>query len=582
MPTYTPIAPVTVDTLSTPPNTGDIANFDSRADIHVQEVVDMVPQINSANDINYNNALAAHESAIATAADVIAVGAIKDLAVIAKDASVIAQGLSEDAKDASELAAIAAAASALAAATGGGLPVVPGAVGSVVTWNGSAWVSVLPATPSIPTSTGDVVPSGSLLAIDDVGFPMSVDSISTSVIQATASIGAMHAIGLSNGNTAVFWRVSGGTDMRMMVVSQAGATVLASTSVGACANTSNLWSCQLVNGNIVLVFMTSTTAANFKIITTAGASVVASTSIVALPAYSIPKVCALTGGGFAVACSDSSVAVTVMVYAYSSAGVLGTSSSFAGGGNDLANIGIAATASGGFAVYAGGAGVQTVIKIYNSSCTLLYSQILNSTAYGISIASKSGAILTTGYYTYLETRSGSSISASKPTYMLSPDNSVGTENNPSGYSIGVDGGEFKTNSANSINASSAVLGDGRFISFFSAKESYIPPVVSIINSTNNTDVQTCFEESTYSNLYDTAYVVPKGQNGFNLVWVATNKNIKFAHVKSGKIIGISLGQSGANTIYKTSGEATDLTSNNMLNVGGRAVEVNKLGKKVFI
>ena len=42
-----PQAPVPLTALSPAPTLADPANFDARADVHVQEVVDMVPELNA-------------------------------------------------------------------------------------------------------------------------------------------------------------------------------------------------------------------------------------------------------------------------------------------------------------------------------------------------------------------------------------------------------------------------------------------------------------------------------------------------------------------------------------------------------
>ena len=62
-----PVSPPLITTLSTPPQTTDIANFDARADTHVLETQALVPELNTANLNVYNNALSAYNSAIAAA-----------------------------------------------------------------------------------------------------------------------------------------------------------------------------------------------------------------------------------------------------------------------------------------------------------------------------------------------------------------------------------------------------------------------------------------------------------------------------------------------------------------------------------
>lgn len=58
-----PVAPTPIDELGIPPTINDPVNFDIRADQHVQDVVDMVPQQNAANLNTYNNAVIAYQAA---------------------------------------------------------------------------------------------------------------------------------------------------------------------------------------------------------------------------------------------------------------------------------------------------------------------------------------------------------------------------------------------------------------------------------------------------------------------------------------------------------------------------------------
>lgn len=58
-----PVAPTPIDELGIPPTINDPVNFNPRADQHVQDVVDMVPQQNAANLNVYNNAVVAYQAA---------------------------------------------------------------------------------------------------------------------------------------------------------------------------------------------------------------------------------------------------------------------------------------------------------------------------------------------------------------------------------------------------------------------------------------------------------------------------------------------------------------------------------------
>nr|WP_314862061.1 hypothetical protein [uncultured Undibacterium sp.] len=76
-------------------------------------------------------------------------------------------------------------------------------------------------------------------------------------------------------------------------------------------------------------------------------------------------------------------------------------------------------------------------------------------------------------------------------------------------------------------------------------------------------------------------VIPKDNNGFSLIWLASNQNIKFAQVKSGKLVGVSLGQVGSNHQYLASGEASS-SGTNILNVGDSKVNYSRRGGRVVI
>jgi hypothetical protein len=59
-----PVSPPTITALSTPPQTTDIVNFDTRADTHVAEMQTLVPQLTAANLNVYNNAVSSYDSAV--------------------------------------------------------------------------------------------------------------------------------------------------------------------------------------------------------------------------------------------------------------------------------------------------------------------------------------------------------------------------------------------------------------------------------------------------------------------------------------------------------------------------------------
>ncbi len=125
-----PILPPPISALSTPPSTGDTANFDARADQHVQEVVALVPQINAATDNVYANAASAFQSAFDAAASL----ADTKLTATAGAAS-----------------ANSAQSAALAAQSAAGLPALPNA-GQLHKTSGVANVLTAPAVLAVNTA----------------------------------------------------------------------------------------------------------------------------------------------------------------------------------------------------------------------------------------------------------------------------------------------------------------------------------------------------------------------------------------------------------------------------------------------
>jgi len=77
------------------------------------------------------------------------------------------------------------------------------------------------------------------------------------------------------------------------------------------------------------------------------------------------------------------------------------------------------------------------------------------------------------------------------------------------------------------------------------------------------------------------FAIPKDTNGFSLIYLAENQNIKFTQIKSGNIVGVSLGAVGATHQYLVNGSVT-LANANMLNVGGSKVNYKQQGAKVVI
>lgn len=457
----------------------------------------------------------------------------------------------------------------------------PSTAGNVLTSDGTNWVSSAPsggsgAALSIPTSTGDVVPSGSLLAIDDAGLPMSVNGITTAVIQATTSIDAICAVGLNNGNTAIFWRSSSSARINLMIVDKIGATVVAPMAAGTATDfNSRISACVLTNNNIVIAY-TKFQNTYFKIFSDDGLLVTSETSIA--PASKFIRICALTGGGWAGVYENhpSDTLVNITVRDSSGVSLFETLEASSEGVNYLD---IGSTPSGGFFIIIGSANM--FVSLWDSSAAFIVSGSNGLNRVGGSAVANNGILYVCGGE-YLSISSSSASYKSLPKYRKldatsNADWNTGVEEylNPrysSAYSI--------LTMAHS-NSSMCVRGDSAIMAFHMPMMNGSAPILSKIHDAG-CDSETAFEEPVNGMYVNSCFLIPKGQNGLNIVWVAKNKNIKFANIKSGKVIGISLGQVGANTLYKTSGVATDLTNSNILNVGDRQVNITRQGKKVFI
>ena len=85
-----PQAPVPLTALSPAPTLADPANFDARADVHVQEVVDMVPELNAGLANVYHNAQAAQDHAGISVAAAVLAGEAREGAEEARDEALAA------------------------------------------------------------------------------------------------------------------------------------------------------------------------------------------------------------------------------------------------------------------------------------------------------------------------------------------------------------------------------------------------------------------------------------------------------------------------------------------------------------
>lgn len=428
-----------------------------------------------------------------------------------------------------------------------------------------------PSILSVPT--GDTVASGNLLAIDDSGNSLAVDSITTGIVQAVTAT-SLHACALSGGNTAIFW-TAGSTDLRMMTVSSTGATVLASTSIGTGLSNTQIWAAQLTNGNIVFCYKAITTQyPTFKIINTSGVEVVAATTIESAAANSGVKVCALTGGGFATTYCGASSYPKLAVYTNTGTVTTAVTTIVSAAHS---KVSICPRPTGGFATLYGGTTMTG--KLYNSIGTVTGSIAFTAQADGeVGIASTTGSIV--------GANGGTNSAPYAPSILLSTDtgslvNSASGAIQDSGLVVSFD--VAITNNSRLKSSSVTVLGDGSYLALYTAyttSDEY-PRYVNFWG--DGTVIRSGYvcAETTYASSEYLMYAMPVGQNGFSLVWAASNRNIKFAHVKSGYVVGVSLGAVGATHQYMVNG-SVNLTNANMLNVGGAKVNYKQQGAKVVI
>ncbi|GGX01399.1 hypothetical protein [Undibacterium macrobrachii] len=419
----------------------------------------------------------------------------------------------------------------------------------------------------ITITTGEVVAAGNLLAEDDSGNSQSVAAITTAIIQAVTAT-SVCAVKLASNNVAVFWSVAG-NNIYMVVVDRAGATVVAPIIVSSNNQSSGqVRAATLSNGNIVFVFAALTTGySTFKIVSPTGAQVVAETVIEAANAETRPAVDALTGGGFAVVYAISAGTKYAL---YTNTGVVAKNPTATGTTATVALDVCEQPTSGGFIIVS--LGTSSLARHYNGAGDYANDVAIPAVS-GQKIAA-SGSTVASAY-----------LASNRLSLSISAHNSTTTIN---GYNAG-NNIQYITptepqNSGSALQmASLEVLGDGTYLGVFapnSASSEY-PRWVRFDVSGRVHDSGILFDELVTANSYGLINIIPSGQNGFSLVWRASNSNIKFAHIKSGNVIGISDGQDGTNTRYKSNGAVT-LANTNRLNVGGSKVNFSRQGAKVVI
>lgn len=414
---------------------------------------------------------------------------------------------------------------------------------------------------SVPT--GEAVPAGSLLAIDDAGNSMTVDSVAHATLQAVTAT-SLFALPLANGNTAIFW-TAGSTDYRMMIINKAGGTVLASTSIATAANSGKIFAAELTNGNIVITYSQSSQPC-FKVINTLGAPVVAETVIEAVALYGPDIKCCALNGGFAVTYNTSA---SNRYAVYTNAGGVAKVPTNGVAGASLLNVSICKTAAAGFVVLAGTNSLAGFIYDGNGT-SIATCALAIPVHHNAGITAKSGSVV----------GAGRMLGTPKygPTLHLASDTTNADING--GGLIPTFEDPMPYNSSLGVT-DVAVLGDGNYIATYAITGSSTEYPRYIIFNSDGQFVRSgiCLRETTYQGY--PVYVIPKDTNGFSLIWLNTNRNIRFAQVKSGKLVGVSLGQVGTTHQYLESGSVS-LSSKSMLNVGGTKINYSHRSNVVTI
>lgn len=422
-----------------------------------------------------------------------------------------------------------------------------------------------PSVLSVPT--GEAVAAGNLLAIDDAGNSMSAGAVTTAVLQAVTAT-SLHACSLTNGNTAIFW-TAGTTDYRMMIISKSGATVLASTSIATGVNSGSIWSAQLSSGNIAVCYMSSAGYPVFKVVDQNGGTVVIETVIEAVAGVGQIKCCALTAGGFAV---TYNTAANNRFATYANDGTPNKVPTINVSGAQT-RVAICPTASGGFIALAGTNSLVGNIYyglggVVNTSCAINISTATASA--DANIAAMSGSCAAAGCITTSEYG---------PVVALASDSTNTLINSQTGGNLKVPFDDAMSFTSSLGNAHIATLANGNYVATFSTRSNAEYPRYVIFNSIGQVlQSGVIFGELTHASA--PVFVIPKDINGFSLIWLATNGNVKFAQVKSGKLVGVSLGAVGSTHQYLSSGEVT--IGANMLNVGEAKVNYTRRGGKVVI
>ncbi len=415
-----------------------------------------------------------------------------------------------------------------------------------------------PTIQSVPT--GVSVPAGALLAKDDAGNSMAVDSVAPATILAS-NVTMMTTFPMSGEKTGILFTV-GTTDLRFMSVNKDRSISQSSVSVGTIAGASNAArGCELTNGNIAICYSdTVTQYPAVKIISPAGLDVVAKTNPESVALAALPQVAALTGGGFAMTWSTGSF-TRYIVYT-NTLGITKALSNVFGGTNS--QVGVVASPGGGFMTCH--SPNSPYVQWFDAAGNLTNSISVNLSQLADQIGFVDLGSFAIGFY--VTTSLGLVIKLVSKTAQQDL----------------VSGAQLKTPDPYVFAATYTVravkLGNGNTLAILSLAGTRA--VYVIVTPEGNFVRGGTLMSDAYSNGNEGLGVTPLGNNGFAILFRAqTTNNIKMFVVNSGELLGVSLGASGSRTNYLPNG-SVNATSENILNVGSESVNYTRQGAKVVM
>lgn len=410
---------------------------------------------------------------------------------------------------------------------------------------------------SVPT--GEVVPAGTLLGVDDAGNSIAVDSAASATILAS-NVTMMTTFPMAGDKTGILFTV-GTADLRFMSVNKDRTVSQPSLSIGTILNSgSTARGCELSNGNIAICFSdTGTQYPAVKVISPAGLDVVAKTNPESVALSALPQVAALSGGGFAMTWSTGSF-TRYIVYT-NTMGITKAMSNVYGGTSP--QVGIVSSPGGGFMTYHSN---NPYVQWFDAAGNLAFSRSMNLSQNSDQVGFVDAGNFSLSFY----------VTASLGLVMQQV-SKTGAQDLSGGCQVRTPDPYVFTNT---YVTRAIKLGNGNtlVIGALSGTRAFY----AIITPQGNFVKGGTLTTEPYQVGADGMHVTPIGTNGFAVIYrAATTGNLKMFVVKSGKLMGISAGQVGAVTNYITNG-AVSVASDNVLNVGDESINFIRQGARVVM